>query len=281
MQNSQTFVKLNYLSNQHTVRDEVVLAKKRSDKLWEFFSKDRSDKQKPKATCKVIVGGAACGVVMLTPQYSTSTLRGHLNAKHPNVYKLLIAFESAWDDARARAKKDLNQFFYTVKFVNISCRPKLHILNFAKIRASDKILRIYVKVSVYASVIHVHLRIIHTQMEKKSPKKRLADEQAEISTAKKIKTPDLNLEPLPDTPSVFRKVVKHNIRAVPQLKFDMELTKMLVSCGLPFKLVNKPGFHTFIKYLDPKVSVKSNRTFMRFNIIYFASFVLVYFRINI
>lgn len=97
-----------------TVRDEVVLAKKRSDKLWEFFTKDRTDKQKPKATCKVMVGGVPCGAVMLTPQYSTTTLRGHLNSKHPNTYKLIVSFEAAWDDARARAKKDLNKFFYTV-----------------------------------------------------------------------------------------------------------------------------------------------------------------------
>jgi hypothetical protein len=110
-------------------------------------------------------------------------------------------------------------------------------------------------------------------MEKKSPKKRLADEAAEAEASgtpgpgpsKKPSTP--GLEPLPQTPSVFRKVVKHNIRSIPQLKFDMEVTKMLVSCGLPFKVVNKVGFHTFIKYLDPKLSVKSNRTFMRFNVI--------------
>ena len=74
------------------------------------------------------------------------------------------------------------------------------------------------------------------QMEKKSPKKRLADEQAETE-GKKINTP--GLEPLPGTPSVFRKVVKHNIRSIPQLKFDIKVTKLLVSCGLPFKVVKK------------------------------------------
>ena len=106
-------------------------------------------------------------------------------------------------------------------------------------------------------------------MEKKSPKKRLADEEAEANEAKtpghkRSNTP--GLEPLPGTPSVFRKVVKHNIRAVPQLKFDMEVTKMLVSCGMSFSTVNQPGFHDFIKYMDPKVTVKNNRTFMRCNI---------------
>lgn len=115
--------------------------------------------------------------------------------------------------------------------------------------------------------MYLLLRISTKQMEKKSPKKRLADEEAlaNVDSAKKLNTP--GLQPLPDTPSVFRKVIKHNIRAIPQLKFDMEVTKMLVSCGLPFKVVNKPGFHSFVKYMDPKLTVKSNRTFMRFNVI--------------
>ena len=83
--------------------------------MWEFFVKNREDKQKPKATCNVMVGGVPCGAVMLTPQYSTTTLRGHLNAKHPSIFKIVVAFDAAWDDAKARAKKDLNKSSYTVK----------------------------------------------------------------------------------------------------------------------------------------------------------------------
>ena len=73
---------------------------------------------------------------------------------------------------------------------------------------------------------------------------------------KKAKEEETPLKPLPDTPNVFRKVVKHNIRSNPQLKFDMEVTKFIVSTGQPFSIVNNPGFHSFVKYLDPKVIVK-------------------------
>lgn len=107
-------------------------------------------------------------------------------------------------------------------------------------------------------------------MEQKSPKKRLADEQLQQEGTPDTKkkrlssdTPGTPLVPLKDTPQVFRKVVKHNVRSVPQLKFDMEVTKYLVSTGLPFAHVNHQGFHKFIKFLDPKYIVKNNRTFMR------------------
>ena len=104
-------------------------------------------------------------------------------------------------------------------------------------------------------------------MEQKSPKKRLLDEQEQEGTpeGKKRRStdPGTPLVPLKDTPQVFRKVVKHNVRSVPQLKFDMEVTKYLVSTGLPFSHVNHQGFHSFIKYLDPKYIIKNNRTFMR------------------
>ena len=110
-----------YMSNFAKIRnyslfdtDANVLAKKRSGKLWEYFEKDRSDKSIPKAVCKVLVSGHPCGLVLMTKQYNTSTLRSHLNAKHPAIFKKVVTFEQAWDDARSRAKKDLSKFFYVV-----------------------------------------------------------------------------------------------------------------------------------------------------------------------
>jgi hypothetical protein len=105
------------------------------------------------------------------------------------------------------------------------------------------------------------------QMEQKSPKKRLADEQelegTPVKKRQSTESAGTPLVPLKETPQVFRKVVKHNVRSVAQLKFDMEVTKYLVSTGLPFSHVNHAGFHSFIKYLDPKYIIKNNRTFMR------------------
>ena len=76
--------------------------------------KDRADKSIPKAVCQVPVSGHPCGMVLMTKQYNTSTLRSHLNAKHPAIFKIVVTFEQAWDDARSRAKKDLSKFFYVV-----------------------------------------------------------------------------------------------------------------------------------------------------------------------
>ena len=167
-----------------------------------------------------------CGAKLFTPQYSTTTMRYHLNAKHPEVFKKVVTFETDHDAAKSKARKDLTKFFYSV--------------------------------------------------EKKSPKKRLADADEMPGTPgpgtpgtspKRARRTVSPLHSLPGTPSVFRKVIKHNVRAIPQLKFDMEVTKLVVSSSLSFSFVNSEGFHKFVKYLDPKMTVKNNRTFMRFNII--------------
>ena len=69
------------------------------------------------------------------------------------------------------------------------------------------------------------------QMEQKSPKKRLADEQelegTPVKKRQSTESAGTPLVPLKETPQVFRKVVKHNVRSVAQLKFDMEVTKYL------------------------------------------------------
>ena len=176
----------------------------------------------------VQVGGAMCGAKLYTPQYSTTTMRYHLNAKHPEVFKKVVQFETDYDEAKSKARKDLSKFFYSV--------------------------------------------------ERKSPKKRLADgDETPGAGTPGAGTPGTSpkrsrgsvtpLKSLSATPSVFRKVIKHNVRAIPQLKFDMEVAKLVVSSSLSFSFVNSEGFHKFVKYLDPKMHVKNNRTFMRFNII--------------
>jgi hypothetical protein len=65
------------------------------------------------------------------------------------------------------------------------------------------------------------------------------------------------------TPSYFQRVVKHNVRSPVQLRFDLAVIKYLASCNLSFNHVNLPGFQEFVKYLDPKLHVKSSRTFAR------------------
>ena len=63
----------------------------------------------------VQVGGAMCGAKLFTPQYSTTTMRYHLNAKHPEVYKKVVTFETDHDAAKSKARKDLTKFFYSVE----------------------------------------------------------------------------------------------------------------------------------------------------------------------
>ena len=65
------------------------------------------------------------------------------------------------------------------------------------------------------------------------------------------------------TPAYFIKVVKHNVRSPAQLKFDLAVIKYLARANLAFNHVNEPAFREFVKYLDPKVHVKSSRTFAR------------------
>ncbi len=65
------------------------------------------------------------------------------------------------------------------------------------------------------------------------------------------------------TPAYFQRVVKHNVRSPVQLKFDLAVIKYLARCNLSFNHVNQPGFQEFVKYLDPKLHVKSARTFAR------------------
>jgi len=64
-------------------------------------------------------------------------------------------------------------------------------------------------------------------------------------------------------PAYFQRVVKHGVRSPVQLKFDLAIMKYLASCNLSFNHVNQPGFQEFVKYLDPKMHVKSARTFAR------------------
>jgi hypothetical protein len=65
------------------------------------------------------------------------------------------------------------------------------------------------------------------------------------------------------TPAYFVRVVKHNVRSPAQLKFDLAVMKYLTRSNLAFNHVNEPAFKEFVKYLDPKVHVKSSRTFAR------------------
>jgi len=65
------------------------------------------------------------------------------------------------------------------------------------------------------------------------------------------------------TPAYFIRVVKHNIRSPAQLKFDLAVMEYLATTNLSFNHVNNPGFHKFVKKLDPKMHIKSARTFAR------------------
>jgi len=65
------------------------------------------------------------------------------------------------------------------------------------------------------------------------------------------------------SPSVFRQVIKYNMTDKRQLRFDLEVMKFLASSNLPFNLVETEGFQNLIKFLDPRLNVKSSRTFAR------------------
>jgi hypothetical protein len=82
-----------------------------------------------------------------------------------------------------------------------------------------------------------------------------------FSVAKKLlfSTPSISK---PETPSVFR-VVKYNIRDPKQLKFDMQVMKYLATTSLSFNHVSLQGFQEFVKSFDPRLHVKSPRTFSR------------------
>lgn len=66
----------------------------------------------------------------------------------------------------------------------------------------------------------------------------------------------------PETPSAFR-VVKYSIRDPKQLKFDMQVMKYLATTTLSFHHVSLLGFQDFVKEFDPRLHVKSARTFSR------------------
>ena len=66
----------------------------------------------------------------------------------------------------------------------------------------------------------------------------------------------------PETPSAFR-VVKYGIRDPKQLKFDMQVMKYLATTTLSFHHVSLQGFQEFVRDFDPRLHVKSARTFSR------------------
>ena len=53
------------------------------------------------------------------------------------------------------------------------------------------------------------------------------------------------------------------VRDKRQLKFDMELSRMMVGCNLPFNLVEQTAFKQFFTWLEPKYHLKSRFTFAR------------------
>ncbi len=67
----------------------------------------------------------------------------------------------------------------------------------------------------------------------------------------------------PATPVAFRQVIKHNSRHPVQLKFDVQVMRYFATTSLAFNHANTEGFHTFVKYLDPKLHIKSDRTLAR------------------
>ncbi len=66
----------------------------------------------------------------------------------------------------------------------------------------------------------------------------------------------------PETPSAFQ-VVKYGMRDPKQLKFDMQVMKYLASTMLSFHHVSLLGFQEFVKDFDPRLHIKSPRTFSR------------------
>jgi hypothetical protein len=60
-----------------------------------------------------------------------------------------------------------------------------------------------------------------------------------------------------------RKPKKYPTGSQQQLRWDMEIMKLLAACNLPYSLVDHPGFKEFVQFADPKVTVKSSGTFRR------------------
>ena len=64
------------------------------------------------------------------------------------------------------------------------------------------------------------------------------------------------------SPSIvtFFKRTPYPVNGEIQSRFDLELTKMIVMCNLPFSICDNTWFKQFVYRLDPKLSVKSRTT---------------------
>ena len=83
-----------------------------------------------------------------------------------------------------------------------------------------------------------------------------------LNVAKKLLFSTPSTSTRPEAPSVFR-VVKYNTRDPKQLKFDMQVMKYLATTSLSFHHVSLQGFQEFVKSFDPRLHIKSPRTFSR------------------
>ena len=52
----------------------------------------------------------------------------------------------------------------------------------------------------------------------------------------------------------------YGINSVKQERFDIELTKAIVLCNLPFSLCDNPYFKDLLTFLDPRINIKSRTT---------------------
>ena len=64
-------------------------------------------------------------------------------------------------------------------------------------------------------------------------------------------------------PSRFKKWPKLSDQ---QLEFDMAVVMFIVSCNLPFTLVESQGFKNFINYLCPRANIKTRNAFSQWKV---------------
>jgi hypothetical protein len=60
-----------------------------------------------------------------------------------------------------------------------------------------------------------------------------------------------------------KKPKKYPTASKQQLRWDMEIMKLLAACNLPYSLVDHPGFKQFVEFADLKATVKHSATFRR------------------
>lgn len=227
---------------------------KRTEAMWSYFVLHKplnpvGKDVKQYAVCYASLqsGHAKCLKKIMTSQSSTSGLRSHLSTAHPSAWSKVLQFQADFDHNRQKTLHHLSMVKTTIET--------------GKEYAKDAPYR---PKRVLASGSSSGDDLIESSCDASGRRKPPAKMMATTGTGAESTSPSAGPS-RPRVPEAFRPktVVKHNAQSSVQLKFDLEVMKLLVRCNLPFSLVNTHGLRDFVAYLDPKMHLKDQRTFAR------------------